>query len=167
MLRSLRFASPAMAVAVVALFFALSGTAVAAQPGPALVSVRTAPFSFNPEQGQAVSVSCESGKKAIGGGYTSPSLVLSADTQVNGATFQIYLMNVSSQNAASGTAHAVGIGRQADGRLRARAGRPGARALGTYQLALASSRAMARASASESRRVSKSTPRTLSRKPMR
>jgi hypothetical protein len=138
MLKRLRFTTPAMAVALLALFFALSGTAVAAgvvplakkalfaanagklqgrtaaeiaaQPGPALVTVRTAPFTLNPEQGQPVSVSCESGKKAIGGGFTSPSFVLSADTQVDGATFEIYLINVSREEAASGTAHAVCIG---------------------------------------------------------
>jgi hypothetical protein len=138
MLSKLRFASPAMVVALVALFFALSGTAVAAgvvplakralfasnagklqgrtaaqiaaQPGPAVVSTRTAPFTLNPEQGGAFSVSCEAGMKAIGGGFNSPNAVLSADTQLGGTTFQIYLINVSSEETASGTAHAVCIG---------------------------------------------------------
>src|SRR5436305_1517508 len=94
--------SPALVVALIALFVALSGTAVAAgivaharladnatrlagktptqvaalAPAPASVSgyvtVKTAPFSLNAKQGNDFSVTCDSGQKAIGGGSDNP-----------------------------------------------------------------------------------------------
>ena len=95
--------SPAMVVALIALFTALSGTAVAAGivakakfamnsgklqgrtagqvaglPGPAstaagLVAVKTAPWSLGPGQMSDFVVTCDAGQKAVSGGYDDPS----------------------------------------------------------------------------------------------
>lgn len=115
MSRKLRLPSPAMAVALVALFVALSGTAVAAgvpalakraltadkakvadnakklagktsaaivsqaaaAPGPAstaaaLVTVKTAPWNLNPNQGATFTLNCDAGAKAVAGGWDDP-----------------------------------------------------------------------------------------------
>jgi hypothetical protein len=137
-----------MVVALVALFVALSGSAVAATvvplakralvadnakklggrtpaqliaasaalPSPArsaagLVSVRTGPFSLNPDQGQAFTANCQTGERAVSGGYTyqGETVVLSVDTvpTSNGAGWQIYLINTSSTDSVSGTVVAV------------------------------------------------------------
>jgi|Tabmets5t2r1_1033131.scaffolds.fasta_scaffold01505_2 hypothetical protein len=135
----LRPPSPALVVAVIALFVALSGTAVAAgivaraqfannagklqgktarqvaaMPGPAtavssLVSTASAPFSLGPDAEQDVTVPCPAGTKAISGGFTTPNSVLSMDTRpsANGAGWSLYLINLSSTEAASGTAQAI------------------------------------------------------------
>jgi hypothetical protein len=98
---------PATVLAAVALFVALSGTAVAAgivakakfamnagklqgqtaaqvaaQPGPAssaasLVATRTASFSIAADEVKMVPAACQSGEKATGGGYSSNGAVLS------------------------------------------------------------------------------------------
>jgi hypothetical protein len=148
-----RAPSPALVIAVAALFIALSGTAVAAGivplakralnadkaktaavadnakklggqtsaqiasvPGPAssaagLVSVKTAPFSLNPQQGQMFTVPCASGEKALSGGFTydSNALILSVDSLPTGndGGWQLYLTNVSQSDAGSGTLQAV------------------------------------------------------------
>jgi hypothetical protein len=98
---------PATVLAAVALFVALSGTAVAAgivakakfalnagklqgktaaqvaaQPGPAstaasLVATRTSSFSIAADEVKVVSAACESGEKATGGGYATNGAVLS------------------------------------------------------------------------------------------
>jgi hypothetical protein len=102
--------SPALVIALVALFVSLGGTAVAAgvvplakralmadnamkvggqtsasitaaaarQPGPAssaagLVTVKTAPWSLAPGGYADTAVMCNSGQKAVGGGYDDPS----------------------------------------------------------------------------------------------
>jgi hypothetical protein len=94
-----RFPSPATVLALVALFVALGGTAVAAGvvpkarfalnsaklqgktaaqvaavPGPAtsaaaLIATRTKPFSIGAQNAQGVTATCESGEKVVGGGY--------------------------------------------------------------------------------------------------
>jgi hypothetical protein len=138
----LRPPSPALVVALIALFVALSGTAVAAgvapmakralfannagklqgktaaqvaaMPGPAtavssLVSTASAPFSLGPDAEQDVTVPCPAGTKAISGGFTTPNSVFSMDTRpsANGAGWRLYLINLSSTEAASGTAQAI------------------------------------------------------------
>jgi hypothetical protein len=149
-----RLPSPAIAIAVLALFVSLSGTAVAAgvvplakralsadkakvsdnakklggktaaqltteaaaKAGPAssasaLVATRTASFSLNPNEQREFQVACSAGEKAVSGGFTydSPALVLSIDSlpSSDGAAWRIYLMNVSDDQAASGTLQAV------------------------------------------------------------
>lgn len=133
-----RFPSPATGIATIALFVALSGTAVAAGivakakfalnagklqgqtaaqvaalPSPAsaaaaLVTTKTASFSINPSSGKTVAVPCDSGQKAISGGFASPQAVLLSDTAPtsDGASWQVFLINIDS-SAASGTAYAV------------------------------------------------------------
>lgn len=134
----LRFPSPAMAIALVALFVALSGTAVAAGivakakfalnagklqgqtaaqvaglPSPAssaasLVTAKTGSFSIDAGNGRSVTVACDSGQKAISGGFTSPNAVLQGDSAPtsDGASWQLFLVNFGS-SAASGTAYAL------------------------------------------------------------
>jgi hypothetical protein len=142
-----RHISPAMIVALLALFVALSGTAVAAGvvplakralsadnakklggaskaqitaaaaalPGPAsnassLVSVKTAPWSLTGGQGADVAVACDAGQKAISGGFDNPTgAAIGLDTRPSqdGASWKIYVLNLDSAAAASGTAYAV------------------------------------------------------------
>ena len=139
---NLRRPSPALVVAVIALFVALSGTAaaagvvplakkalfaknaaklqgktaaqVAAIPGPArtaaaLVSTASTAFSLAPSEEKDVGIQCDSGAKAVSGGFTTPNAVIAADTRpsVDGTGWAIYLINLSSTQGASGTADAV------------------------------------------------------------
>ena len=89
---------------------------VAALPGPAssgarLVSTKTAPFALNPGAEGPFSVSCGTGEKALGGGFTTPNFVLSIDTvpTSDGSGWQLYLVNGSPSQGASGTVQAVCI----------------------------------------------------------
>jgi hypothetical protein len=136
----LRLPSPAMVIAIVALFVALGGTAfatataiapkaklalnslklqgksaaqVAAMPGPAtsasgLVSVRTATFSVAANGVQQVAPACQSGEKALSGGYSSNGVVLQLQSapSSDGATWQMVLVNIG-DSTASGTGYAV------------------------------------------------------------
>ena len=137
-MKKIRFPSPAMVIAIVALFVALGGTAVAAgivpkakvalnalklqgktaaqvaaQPGPAssaagLVATRTVSFSIAVNGVQQVTPACQSGEKAISGGYTSAGAVLEFQTapSTDGASWQMGLVNIG-DSSASGTGYAV------------------------------------------------------------
>ena len=102
MFRRIPHPSPAFVVALLALFVALSGTAVAAgivprarladnatklqgktptqvaalAPAPAAlagyITVKTGSWSLSPTQGNDFAATCDAGQKAIGGGYDSP-----------------------------------------------------------------------------------------------
>lgn len=136
----IRKPSPAMVVALLALFIAMGGTAVAAAvplakralvadnarklggrtanqiitaaaavPGPAtsaagLVTVRQGQFTLPADQEGTATLQCQSGERAISGGYTSPNAVVPLDTAPtsDGAGWQIYLVNLSSSAPASG-----------------------------------------------------------------
>jgi hypothetical protein len=134
----IRLPSPATVLATIALFVALSGTAVAAGivakakfalnagklqgqtaaqvaaiPGPAssaasLVATKTASFSLNAQDAHVVTVACDSGQKAISGGYTSSQAVLEGPTAPSGdgSSWQLLLVNIDNTTA-SGTAYAV------------------------------------------------------------
>ena len=73
------------------------------------MSVKTTPFSLNPGEERVFSVACAAGEKAISGGFTTQNVVISADTlpSSDGASWQIYLINLSTASGASGTAVAV------------------------------------------------------------
>jgi hypothetical protein len=162
-MRRLKLPSPAMTVALVALFVALSGTAFAvgnvivpharfadraktantakvattaknalklngqtsaalvsqavsqasAAPGPAstaasLVSTKTAPFSIAVGALANASVSCDTGQKALGGGFSSPQLLFSFSSSLSadGATWTVQLLNVD-VTTATGTVYAA------------------------------------------------------------
>lgn len=86
---------------------------VAAMPGPtrsvkSLVSTSSAPFNLGPDGEQDLTVSCPAGK-AISGGFTTQNAVISMDTRPspNGSGWSIYLVNLSSSEAASGSLLAV------------------------------------------------------------
>ena len=130
--------SPAMVLATVALFVALTGTAVAAgivakakfalnagklqgstaaqvaaMPGPAstaagLVSTKSASFSLAGQNVKTFGATCDSGQKAVSGGFTSQGAVLSADSgpTSDGSGWQLLLVNADA-SAASGTVYAV------------------------------------------------------------
>jgi hypothetical protein len=132
-----RLPSPAMVIALLALFVALSGTAVAAgivplakraliadnakklnglSAGalaagiPDLVTVRTQSWSLNPGGQNDFSLACSSGEKAISGGFDNPSGdVLAIDTRPSSDTtsWKIFLLNASNSAPASGTVYAV------------------------------------------------------------
>lgn len=156
----LRRPSPALVVAVVALFLSLSGTAVAAGvvplakralfannagkvqgksvrqiaalPGPAttlrgmspddlaeipspattaseLVSSSSVPFALAPGEEKDFSAQCPSGAKAVSGGFTTPNVVLAADSRptADGAGWTLYLMNLSGSASATGQVQVV------------------------------------------------------------
>jgi hypothetical protein len=138
----IRRPSPALIVAMLALFVSLSGTAVAAGvvpmakralfannagklqgktasqiaalPGPAravapLVSTTSTPFSLGPDGEQDYTVQCAAGAKAISGGFTTPNGVIAMDTRpsADGAGWSVYLVNLSTSEAASGAVQAV------------------------------------------------------------
>jgi hypothetical protein len=140
MLRRLHRPSPAMIVALIALFVALGGTAVAAgvplakralsadnakklqgktaaavaaTPGPAssakdLVTFKTAPFALGPNAPGIFAATCDTGQKAITGGFTTAGLVISGSTAASpdGATFAIALANLVA-TPATGNVYAV------------------------------------------------------------
>jgi hypothetical protein len=142
--------TPAMVVALLALFVALSGTAVAAgivplakralvadnakkvggaslaqlsataqqfasQPGPAstamgLITIKTAPWSLNAGQQNNFTTACDSGQKAIGGGFDNPAgdaLPLDNRPSADDSGWQLFLLNLSNSAGASGTLYAV------------------------------------------------------------
>jgi hypothetical protein len=135
-----RLPSPAMVVAAIALFVALSGTAVAAGivakakfalnagkvqgntaaqvaalPGPAstaasLVTTRTTSFSVGAGNARSFTASCQSGEKAVGGGYTTDGALVSGPSAptADGASWQVLVLNLG-DSGASGTAYAVCI----------------------------------------------------------
>jgi hypothetical protein len=89
---------------------------IAALPGPArgaanLLSVRTAPFALTPDGEGAFSVPCGAGEKAISGGFKTPNFVVSVDTLPtnDGRGWQLYLINLSTTQVATGTLQAVCI----------------------------------------------------------
>ena len=140
MFRRIPHPSPALVVALVALFVALSGTAVAAtivahakladnatklqgksaaqvaQLAPAAASlggyltVKSVSWSLNGGQESDFTATCDSGQKAIGGGWDGPQgNALGADTRPlpDGTGWRVYLFNLSSTAAASGSVYAV------------------------------------------------------------
>ena len=147
-MRKVHKPSPALVVAVIALFVSLSGTAVAAgvvplakralsadnakrlggqtadtiaasaasRPGPAssaagLVTVKTAPWSLTPNGGNEFVVMCDSGQKAVGGGYEDASGWAHAwDTRPtgDGNGWRVYIsLPRDATGQQSGTVHAV------------------------------------------------------------
>jgi hypothetical protein len=128
---------------VLALFVALSGTAVAAgivplarralvadnarklngqtlnqiagafgAAVPQLVNVRTSAWSLSPGAGQDFATACAAGEKAIAGGYDNPSGdALAFDTRpgAEGASWRVFLVNLSGTAGASGSIYAICI----------------------------------------------------------
>ena len=147
MKRSWRLPSPALVVALIALFVGLSGTAVAAGIVPlakraliadnasklqgktaaqiaasvevpdvksvgALVTVKSQPYSLNPDQETDYTTTCDAGKKAIGGGVdeaTGGAIVFDTRPSVDGQSWRMYLANVSTSNPSTGTLFAICI----------------------------------------------------------
>jgi hypothetical protein len=149
MKRILHLPSLALAVALLALFLALGGTAVAAgvvplakralvadnakklgnkspaqlveeaataaaaQPGPAssvaaLVSVKTQGDSVEAGGIKTAVVSCDSGKKVVGGGYSATGAVISVGSGPSGdAAWQLTLLNISDTSASTVSLYAV------------------------------------------------------------
>jgi hypothetical protein len=150
--RNFRKPSPAMVIALIALFVALSGSAVAAgivplarraltadnakkignetgaalvqqavsqasqAPGPAstaagLVAIKTATWWNSPQQEQNLTVACDAGQKAIGGGWSDPAgwsqrYQSLPTTDDGGWTTDIYTFS-GAPGAQSGTVYAV------------------------------------------------------------
>ena len=134
---------PATVIAIVALFVALSGTAVAAGVVPLakralvadnakklgghtatqlaagfavalpnLVTVRSQSWSLAPGGGNTITAPCQTGEKAISGGFAnsgSGGAAIAADTHPSSddSSWQVLLINVDSTNQATGTVYAV------------------------------------------------------------
>ena len=140
MFRRIPHPSPALVIALLALFVALSGTAVAAgiiphakladnamklqgksatqvaalAPAPSslagYLTVKSASWTLSPNQGGDFSAACDSGQKAVGGGYDNPSgdaFPLDTRPSADASGWKIFLLNPSSTAAASGSLFAV------------------------------------------------------------
>ena len=136
MLRRIPRPSPALVVALIALFVALSGTAVAAgvvaharladnakrlvgktpaeiaalAPAPSslagYITVKTAAWSLNTQSDGNFTASCDSGQKAIAGGYDGIALSVASAPASGGGGWTAHLLNVA-DSTASGTVYAV------------------------------------------------------------
>jgi hypothetical protein len=86
---------------------------VAATPGPAsttagLVTVVSAPFSLAANAEGSRNVSCPAGTHVVSGGWTSNDALLSASSWPSADTaWTIYVINLSTTQAGSGTLYAV------------------------------------------------------------
>jgi hypothetical protein len=140
MFRRIPHPSPAMVVALLALFVALSGTAVAAgivpharladnatklqgktptqvaalAPAPAslagYLTVKSASWTLAASAVGDFTAACDSGQKAVGGGYDSPNgSGLGVDTRPtpDGGGWRVLLVNVSDTAGTSGSVYAV------------------------------------------------------------
>jgi uncharacterized membrane protein YfbV (UPF0208 family) len=130
--RMKRRLTPSMAVALIALFFALGGIGtaattaivplakrafsadnakklerknlgeIAAMPGPATATTKTAALTLAPSQQGYFTIACDSGQAAISGGYsyTGNVVVLALDTHpLDAVTWRIFLANTSTTTA--------------------------------------------------------------------
>ena len=143
-----RMPSPALVIAVAALFVSLGGTAVAAgvvplakralvadnakkvagqtpaqllaaaakQPGPAssaagLVTVKASPWSMAADGHTDVTVMCDSGQKAVGGGYDDPGgYAFAWDTRPtgDGAGWRVHIdLSKDAPSQQTGTVYAM------------------------------------------------------------
>lgn len=132
-----RVPSPAMVIALIALFVALTGTAVAAgivpkakvalnalklqgksaqqvaalAPAPAsvsgLVNVKTTAWSLGGGAVNDFTVSCDSGQKVTGGGFDGPAIGFQTRPGSDGASWKVLLANLSDSSTSSGTLYAV------------------------------------------------------------
>jgi hypothetical protein len=138
----IKLPSPALVIACLALFVALSGTAVAAAivplakralsadtlkgktpaalvreaaqlPGPAssaggVFSTKTQGDSLGADTYRELMVACDSGRKAVGGGFWSDGPVVDMGSRpVGDTTWQLGLYNLSTTRAATLTLHVV------------------------------------------------------------
>jgi len=127
--------SPALVIALIALFVALSGTAVAATvvahakladnstklqgktaaqvaalaPAPAslsgYVTVKSAAWSLGANQGSDFTATCDAGQKAIAGGYEGDGLGFDSRPTPDGGGWKVYLGTGSS--GSSGSVYAI------------------------------------------------------------
>jgi Collagen triple helix repeat (20 copies) len=88
-----------------------AGPSGPASTAASLVSVRTAPFSLEAGGDGVFTVTCAAGEKALSGGFTylSDALVISSDSVPTdaGTGWELYLVNLSDDEAVSGTLRAV------------------------------------------------------------
>jgi hypothetical protein len=92
-----------------------SADEIAATPGPAstaagLVAIKSAAWSLAAGDGKDFAVACDSGQKAVAGGFDNPSgaaLPLDTRPSSDGGSWRIFLGNLSSSEGASGTLYAV------------------------------------------------------------
>ena len=92
-----------------------SADEIAATPGPAstaagLVAIKTAAWALEPGGGKDFAVACDSGQKAVAGGFDNPSgAAVSLDTRPSsdGGSWRIFLGNLSGSEGAAGTLYAV------------------------------------------------------------
>jgi hypothetical protein len=139
-MRKIGHPSPALVVSLIALFISLTGTAFAAgivpkaklalnslklqgktaaqvaalapaAPAPSTaITVKSGPWSLPANGATDVTTACDTGQKAIAGGYQNTSGTgLAVDTRpsTDGGSWKIVLLNLSSTAAASGTVYAV------------------------------------------------------------
>jgi hypothetical protein len=73
-----------------------------------LVTMKTASGQIGAGGAQAFSVSCDAGQKVMGGGFTSPQLVLGFDSYpANDTTWSLFLGNLDDASAANVTVYAT------------------------------------------------------------
>jgi hypothetical protein len=87
----------------------------ASAPGPAstaagLISVKTAPFALSAGGQGSFTANCDSGQKAVGGGYSNPvGTAISVDTgpTSDGSGWSIYLIEGTGNSVAAGIIQAI------------------------------------------------------------
>ena len=89
---------------------------VAALPGPAstaagVVSTKTLADTVGAGSARELTIACDAGKKVVSGGFSTPGMLLGIDSYpTNETTWGIYLLNLSSSQAAAVTLYAVCLG---------------------------------------------------------
>jgi hypothetical protein len=75
-----------------------------------LVTTKTAPWSLGGGQGGDFAAACDAGQKAIGGGYDNPSgdaLALDTRPGSDGASWRVFIVNLSASAGASGNVYVL------------------------------------------------------------
>lgn len=75
-----------------------------------LVTIKTSPWSLGGDQGNDFAAACDAGQKVVAGGYDNPSgdaLALDTRPGTDGASWRIFMLNLSSSAGASGNIYAV------------------------------------------------------------
>jgi len=81
-------------------------------PGSAAASVHKTPYTLGPDGENVITASCDTGQKAVGGGFDSAGVVFTFESRPTDADdgWQIDLGNVDSANSTSGSVYVVCLG---------------------------------------------------------
>ena len=81
-----------------------------ASTASSLVAIKTVPWSLGGNQGNDFVAACDAGQKVIAGGYDNPSgdaLALDTRPGTDGASWRVFIVNLSTSAGASGNVYAI------------------------------------------------------------